>query len=138
MGVGRQGCLAGSRPRGKTLAGGRTMAVPGRQHAACLALPKPEVAACEGGGVVNACAWGLFRSSSYRVEPLLQGQRPVVAQPKKAKLGRRGPGLSRRKTSQGLQIAALSFPPTPSLLLLGVEKKSSASSRGRMQTDAEF
>lgn len=39
---------------------------------------------------------------------------------RKAKQGRRGPGLSRRKTSQGLQIAALSFSP---LLLLGVKKK---------------
>lgn len=60
----------------ETLAGGRTMAVPGRQHAACLALPKPEVAACVCGGSVNACAWGLLRSSSHGVEPPLQGQPP--------------------------------------------------------------
>lgn len=36
--------------------------------------PKPEVAACDGGGGMSACAWGLLRSSSHGVEPLLQGQ----------------------------------------------------------------
>lgn len=47
----------------------------------------------------------------------------AVAQPKTAKLGRRGPGLSRRKTSQGLQIAALSCPPTPAPSPAGGGKK---------------
>lgn len=47
-----------------------------------------------------------------------------------------GPGLSRRKTSEGLQIAALSFFFFFSSCLGG--KKNSASSGGGCKKDAEF
>lgn len=54
---------------------------------------------------------GPGRSGRYRAEPWPQGQPRAVGGRAGA---RRGPGLSRRKTSQGLQIAALSFFPPSS------------------------
>lgn len=59
---------------------------------------------------------------------------------RKAQRARRGPGLSRRKTSQGLQIAALSFFFFSSSCLgeKKKKKKGSASSGGGCKKEAEF
>lgn len=107
----------------------RTMAVPGRQHAACLARPKPEVAAWDG-GVVAACAWGLLRSSSHGVEPRLQSCSP--AQEDQARQA--GPRAVKEKNiPRPANCCSQLPPPTPPG---GEKKKSSASSRGgckRMQ-----
>lgn len=119
--MGRQCNLVGNRPHGR-----RWLAEEPWQYQAVSmqrVLPSPSrrlQPVC--GGERECVCMGPLEEQQPRSGASAAGP-AALAQPKKAKLGRRGPGLSRRKTSQGLQIAALSSPP-PSPA--GGEKKKKA------------
>ena len=109
MGVGRQCNLVGNRPHGR-----RWLAEEPWQYQAVSmqrVLPSPSrrlQPVC--GGERECVCMGPLEEQQPRSGASAAGP-AALAQPKKAKLGRQGPGLSRRKTSQGLQIAALCSPP---------------------------
>lgn len=139
MGVGRQCSPAGSRPRGKRLAGGRTRHKAWQYQAASMQHGlvaqagdlQPGIRGRAGVRGSDPCAWGLLRSSSHGAEPLLLGQPCSPAE--EGQTRQAGPRAVKEKNiPRPANCCSQLFPPPPA----GGEKKSSASSGGgckRMQ-----
>lgn len=130
----RGGCRAGGRQRGRLgrPAGGERLGGSGTKQVSArpgcylpAGLLPPSLWATQLRGEAGGRAWGPAGAQTPS-----RGRGRAEEGP-----ARRGPGLSRRKTSQGLQIAALSFFFNSSCL---GGKKSSASSGGGRKKDAEF